>query len=427
MSRARKQATVRKPFKLIPRGSVTVPIYAERTSSKAPKRYRYFRVIYRFAGARVRKSFADIAQATAFAEKIATDIANGQTDYLDETPELRADRRWKANRLAQNEARLKTAGIKKTLEQLVDEEIARHTIPSRTVAQVVADLLASKRNHARSDRHVSDLQHRLDRFAAHFQCPIHSLTQADLANWLGKLKGTGEEPLSGRTRNNYRGALVALFNFAIKTKALPADYEEHRALDRAAVRPQILTWTPDEILLLLQSAQTLFSQRKLQRDLVPYLALGAFAGPRSAELRRMDWIRNVKFESDRIVLERDITKTDRRRQIPIAPNLRAWLAPYQNAHGPICPYRSQYPLHRALRRIAREAGFTWRDNALRHSFISYRVAAGSDIKTVADEAGNSINEIHQSYLELVTKRQALRWFDIFPSHGSQNVLPLFGG
>lgn len=43
----------------------------------------------------------------------------------------------------------------------------------------------------------------------------------------------------------------------------------------------------------------------------------------------------------------------------------------------------------------------WKKNALRHSFISYRVAAIQSVAQVALEAGNSPQMIFRHYRELV--------------------------
>jgi hypothetical protein len=59
-------------------------------------------------------------------------------------------------------------------------------------------------------------------------------------------------------------------------------------------------------------------------------------------------------------------------------------------------------------------GFTWQDNGLRHSFISYRLAVLHDTARVALEAGNSPDVIFAHYRELVTPEEAKKWFDVKP-------------
>jgi hypothetical protein len=57
----------------------------------------------------------------------------------------------------------------------------------------------------------------------------------------------------------------------------------------------------------------------------------------------------------------------------------------------------------------------WKKNALRHSFCSYRLAVIKDVAQVSLEAGNSPQMIHAHYKSLVTEKQGLEWFNIFPS------------
>ncbi len=57
----------------------------------------------------------------------------------------------------------------------------------------------------------------------------------------------------------------------------------------------------------------------------------------------------------------------------------------------------------------------WKKNALRHSYISYRVAEIHDVAKVALEAGNSAQIIFQHYRELVREKEAKEWFAIMPT------------
>ena len=60
------------------------------------------------------------------------------------------------------------------------------------------------------------------------------------------------------------------------------------------------------------------------------------------------------------------------------------------------------------------AAFAWKRNALRHSCISYRVAAVQNVAQVALEAGNSPQMIFRHYRELVRPADAVKWFAIGP-------------
>ena len=61
------------------------------------------------------------------------------------------------------------------------------------------------------------------------------------------------------------------------------------------------------------------------------------------------------------------------------------------------------------------APFAWKHNALRHSFISYRVAETQDAAKVSLEAGNSPQMIFKHYRELVRPEAAKTWFNLMPA------------
>jgi len=75
------------------------------------------------------------------------------------------------------------------------------------------------------------------------------------------------------------------------------------------------------------------------------------------------------------------------------------------------------------RKLQKLKPVAWKHNALRHSFISYRVADIQNVNQVALEAGNSPAMIFKHYRELVTPDEAKTWFGIVPEQ-SGNIVPL---
>jgi hypothetical protein len=67
------------------------------------------------------------------------------------------------------------------------------------------------------------------------------------------------------------------------------------------------------------------------------------------------------------------------------------------------------------------ASFIWKHNALRHSFISYRVATVKNIAEVSLEAGNSPQMIFQHYREVVDADEAKKWFAIVPDEDEKVI------
>lgn len=162
-------------------------------------------------------------------------------------------------------------------------------------------------------------------------------------------------------------------------------------------------FTPDEMEKLLKHAEPV---------LVPVLAIGAFAGLRTAEIERLDWA-EVNLKTRLIEVKAQKAKTRARRLVPITKNLATWLKPLAQSAGKVWPQSAPY-LFELQREAGKAAGVPWKHNALRHSFISYRLALVKGVDQVALEAGNSAQMIFQHYRELVTEKAAKAWFGITP-------------
>ena len=85
-------------------------------------------------------------------------------------------------------------------------------------------------------------------------------------------------------------------------------------------------------------------------------------------------------------------------------------------------------LHRkpakAFNDLAERLGIQWKRNALRHSYISYRLAIVPDTARIALECGNSPGVIFTNYRELTTPEQAKEWFSIVPADKSRIGRPM---
>jgi hypothetical protein len=117
-----------------------------------------------------------------------------------------------------------------------------------------------------------------------------------------------------------------------------------------------------------------------------------------------------------------MAKTRSRRLVPISDNLRAWLEPLARPSGNVVEYRNA---DQAMRRFHQSIGFKWKRNALRHSYISYRLALIADTARVALECGNSPDVIFKHYRELVTPEEAGKWFSIMPGEGYPKNTPYY--
>ena len=187
------------------------------------------------------------------------------------------------------------------------------------------------------------------------------------------------------------------------------------ALERVKVkRGATEVFTPQEIVKLLASASP---------DFLPALAIGAFAGLRSAEIERLEWSDVHLAETEKfIIVGEDKAKTASRRVVPISDNLAAWLAPYAGRKGMVWP-GGHDAFYDAQQDAAKAAGLKWKANALRHSCASYMFALSNDAGRIAGLLGNSAAVVHRHYRELVRPADAVKWFSIVPEKPA-NVLPM---
>lgn len=150
-------------------------------------------------------------------------------------------------------------------------------------------------------------------------------------------------------------------------------------------------------------------------EILPYIAIGLFAGLRRAEIERLDWS-EIDFESELIEVKAEKSKTAQRRFVKIEPNLREWLLPVRKHRGSVVPEENDFRRHfDAAREGAELCGERWPDNALRHSFASYHLAHFRNAAATALELGHYDSRItFRHYRELVKPKEAERFWKIRP-------------
>jgi integrase len=393
-------------------GSTSVTIY--RNTPK--KGYPSFLVRYFRGTTEVRVTRAGFEEAFKEAESAARSLANGEMDVLT----LRSDDRLSYVRALAN---LKPTGV--DLETATKEyaearailggasllEAARihfqrqaPTCGTKTLVEVIAELVQQKIEKGRDEIYVRDLRLRPNRFAKSFKCSISSISTQQIEAFLQSLK------VSGRTQNNFRRIVGTLFKFAIKRGYLPKDHPGVSGVELASEHPgEIEIFSPEEMSKLLLAAKP---------DIIPFLALGGFAGLRHAEIIRLDW-EDVRLDEGHIEVKASKAKTKVRRLIPIHPNLNNWLRPYSASRGAVTPYAN---MAKQLMWLAEEAGVQWKHNALRHSYVSYRTAEIADVPRVSYESGNSPRIIERNYLKRVLPTLAHRWFSLNPPQQANIIL-----
>ncbi len=282
---------------------------------------------------------------------------------------------------------------------------------SCTAAQLVGELLKVKEADGASKRYLSDLRSRLNHFSEIFDGkPIAEITSTEIDEWLRGLsdKETGKR-LSPITRNNFRRLLIVAFNFA-RGRNYCADNPAKKTAKAKVIQTPIGILTVDETARLLENAPA---------NVVPYVAIGAFAGLRRAELERLDW-NEIDLESNLVEVTAKNAKSARRRFVKIQPNLAKWLQSHRRSLGNVTP-----PDYRELLDNARKAARIeeWPQNALRHGFASYHLAQFNNAGALALELGHtSAHLVFQHYRQLVKPKQAERYWDIEPALPGKKVI-----
>lgn len=147
------------------------------------------------------------------------------------------------------------------------------------------------------------------------------------------------------------------------------------------------------------------------RELVPFLAVGFFAGPRAAELANLSWP-DVWGNPGGIVIWE--MRTGRRRIVRMSSNLRAWLLPWRGSTGAVVP--SEKTLARLKAKLRSVSGAAWWSvAAMRCAFAVYRVPVAG-WAAVAAEMGKPQAAVcrHDGHCWPVTTEDARAFWRIYP-------------
>ncbi len=420
-------------------GSSVVVVYDQSA------RFPYYRVVHWLDGKRVMRTFRDLDEARTEAQLKAAELSRGDIASAEfSRPEAliygRAIELLKDSGVGLDAAAAQFAEAARLLldaslpldiliavREYIRRQGAEPLIPT-TVASAVDDLFQARRVQilARADmlclngkpdiadllserkkRHVETLRYHLTRFAAAFPGDLHTVSPAQVRDFLSQLG------LAPRTLRNFRASIHLLVRHSIVRRFVPPDFDLVRAIQLPTedALEEVGVFRPLEFVRLLTAAD---------EDLRASLAIGGFAGLRQQEILRLDWA-DVRFDEGVIVVRTGRSKTGSRRTVPISPNLAEWLFTIPVRHGKVWPHSQPY-YYEALKGILDRAKIDWKDNGLRHSFGSYRLATVKNAHQVAGEMGNSPAIVERHYKALVFPSDAARWWEIRPG-GSMPPVP----
>jgi integrase len=254
--------------------------------------------------------------------------------------------------------------------------------------------MGAKKQDGISAKYLADLRSKLGRFVAAFPEKLAcDLTTPELEGWIRGLK------VGAVSRESYRRNIGVMLEFGRRRRLL----RENPAADiKIARKPEgeVTILTHREVVRLLQECAS---------EMVPYIAICAFAGLRPTEAAKLDW-KDINLETAQIEVKARHAKTRRHRLVPIQPNLLAWLTIYRKEAGRIGFSR------RKFREAYTKAGFAeWPLDVLRHSFGTYRLPILKSAEELALEMGNSPDVIFRHYRRAMNKATATAFFDVMPS------------
>lgn len=220
---------------------------------------------------------------------------------------------------------------------------------------------------------------------------------------------------SQKSRKSYRARIVMLWKFAATHEIFTSTAADRLPAYKVATREAIDILTPDQARILLREVATEYRA---------WLVLSLFSGLRAEEVHSRQESKKPSLTWDavkesKIEVPARVSKTKKRRFMPILPTLQAWLDHIGRPEsGRIC-LRS--PSRTETGRLGKLIGGEWPRNVLRHSYGSYRVAITQDVPALSIEMGNSVAVIEAHYREAVAKEDAEAFWNLTPSEVFRNT------
>ena len=400
---------------------ITATIYRQ-IQRKHDGKYTSYALAYHLLGKFKRETFADLSLARQAGAEAIRRIADGQQAVLELanrdresyqravealTP-FNVDLDFAAREYADARTVLNGTG---TLAEAARFFVKHHSkqLPRITVPAAVEKCLTQCQADGKSSARMHQLEHYLNGFAESMNIEVSELTPGLVSRYLTTMTG------SERTKKNARDVLGFFGRWLVLHGYLDRGHDLVEGVQRYSMKPgQIHIFSSAELSKLIEHADA---------RLLPYICIAAFAGLRGSELTRLDWS-EVDLQDGYIEVKAEKSKVDVRRLVPIKENLKAWLLPLAKKSGRVCPFANVVnqlmklvkAINAAMPKGAPDRDkMKWKKNALRHSYISYRVAECADVARVADECGTSVTVFRTNYLKRVKPDQAKEWFGIVPA------------
>lgn len=370
--------------------------------AKVPNGKRYWYIVGRPQGKRVRAWFSSEKEASAEAKKRNKEL----TEYGMKALSLTASQRAQAEEALQI---LEPYGL--TLVDAANAVVARlqAALKSITIKELVEQateyyqaMFDRDEISARHIKHFLNVGKRM--IAAFGEVRTSEMKPGRIEPWLLSLKNGEGQTLASATRNQIQRYVSLVFKYGVKIGVMTSN--PLNGIEKAKSRKM-------KAVNILQPEQAETLLKNASPEIIPFFAIGLFAGLRVDEIKKLDW-KYIDLEHRKIDLTWFPTKTLQPRWVPIHDNLKEILKPYVRTEGPVTP-RSYQRLRKLREKAEKAAGlWPWPQNALRHSYISYRLALIEDVAKVALEAGHDPKTLAAWYRRPIRKEVAEKFWSILP-------------
>ena len=299
----------------------------------------------------------------------------------------------------------------KTLTDAVDFFLGHEAqvVASVSVKEFTREIIAEfERRSAKREvtaAHAARMKQTATKLAQAFgdDTPIKSITGLQIKDWITGL------PTSPTTRNNHLVYTRLAFSVGKEKKLVDTNPLEGIKLFKSS-KMNIKAPSP------LSPAQMVDLINACTPEILPFVVIGGFGGLRAEERHQLLW---EQVKEAHIDLPAAISKTGRRRLIPIEPNLAEWLKLCRKPAGPVVELsRNQNDYQ--FEKVTKAAGFAkWPNNALRDSFCSYFYEKTGSAERTADAAGHSIEILKKHYRQLVSSKATAKFWAIYPNESGK--------
>ena len=296
-----------------------------------------------------------------------------------------------------------------SLTEVVRQYVAPAKSPTGldTLSPIITQYLQHCQTRGLSERTLADRRQHLSSFEGAFgvKQQIQNITWKIVGAYLMRFD-------SPKTANTHRATLVSFFDYWCKISGATINPAKQVEARKVPVKDPV-PFTPAQLHALLDAAYRLNVP-----DVLLFLALGAYTGARAKEIQRLTWGDIWNPHQSHLVLSSSITKTNRRRTVPITTALAKVIEYARRMTAsdlvPLDPARPlvNKRLRRRLTKVAAAAGVEWVDNGLRKGFVSASVTLHGTSRTAA-WAGHSESVLESNYKALVSEEDAKLWFSTY--------------